>query len=63
MGFPPFLCLKEINPCLEKNGGCDKNAECTHTGPNKVKQYFHLVLTAYSNNIHHSVSETDDLQT
>ena len=32
------FCLfhKEINPCLENNGGCDKNAECTQTGPNQV---------------------------
>ncbi|KAH0616983.1 hypothetical protein JD844_028519 [Phrynosoma platyrhinos] len=25
----------EINPCLQNNGGCDTNAECTHTGPNQ----------------------------
>lgn len=27
----------EINPCLEGNAGCHKNAECVHVGPNKVK--------------------------
>jgi len=31
-----FLFHKEINPCLENHGGCDKNAECTQTGPNQV---------------------------
>lgn len=30
------FCFKEINPCLENNGGCHKNAECTQTGPNQV---------------------------
>lgn len=30
------FCFKEINPCLENHGGCDRNAECTQTGPNQV---------------------------
>lgn len=30
------FCLKEINPCLENHGGCDRHAECTQTGPNQV---------------------------
>ncbi|EGW09706.1 Stabilin-2 [Cricetulus griseus] len=29
-------CDQEINPCLENNGGCDRNAECTQTGPNQA---------------------------
>lgn len=30
------FCLKEINPCLENHGGCDRHAECTQTGPNQA---------------------------
>lgn len=30
------FCFKEINPCLENHGGCHKQAECVHTGPNQV---------------------------
>lgn len=35
-------CVSEaINPCLEgNNGGCDPDADCIHTGPNKVQAKF-----------------------
>uniref|UniRef100_A0A8C5IYW2 Stabilin 2 n=1 Tax=Junco hyemalis TaxID=40217 RepID=A0A8C5IYW2_JUNHY len=33
-----IVCL-EINPCLVNNGGCDRNAECTQTGPNQVSTW------------------------
>lgn len=36
------FCLKEINPCLENHGGCDRHAECTQTGPNQVSSLWQV---------------------
>lgn len=30
----------EINPCLERNGGCHAKADCIHVGPNKVRAFY-----------------------
>ncbi|KAF2979785.1 hypothetical protein EK904_012809 [Melospiza melodia maxima] len=36
VGWRGVTCDTEINPCLVNNGGCDRNAECTQTGPNQA---------------------------
>ncbi len=49
-----FTCLKlcncvfttEMDACLVDNGGCDRNALCMKTGPNRVcVTYFSTCLT------------------